>query len=149
MSARDAVAEDSYVLRFQLTNGTQGVMQQTAGAWGPLAGMTRIAGTQGTVWIEDGNVKIADRSGTRELPVPADLVLPVPPAPSDDPRKRYSVIELGPYTRLCEVLRDRMEGRDGSSAVPVPTFEDGLASMEVIDAIRRSATNNGALVSVR
>jgi hypothetical protein len=45
--------------------------------------------------VEGGTVKVADRNGTRDLPIPADLVLPPPPAPSDDPRKQFSVLELG------------------------------------------------------
>jgi predicted dehydrogenase len=148
VSAREGVAEDSYVLRFQLTNGAQGVMQQTAGAWGPPASMTRVAGTEGTVWTENGVVKLADRNGVRELEVPADLILPPPPAPSDDPRKQFSTLELGPYTRLCEVLRAGIDGREFKSAVPVPTFADGVAGMQVLDAIRQSAMNQGALVEL-
>jgi predicted dehydrogenase len=148
VSAREAVAEDSYVLRFSLTNGVEGVMQQTAGAWGPSAAMTRVAGTDGTVWVENGVVKLADRSGTRDLPTPADLELPLPPQPSDDPRKQFSTLELGPYTRLCEVLFAAMEGKPLSAAVAVPTFADGVASMEVLDAIRRSAANHGELIKL-
>jgi predicted dehydrogenase len=148
VSAREAVAEDSYVLRFQLTNGVEGIMQQTAGAWGPSASMTRVAGTEGTLWVEGGTVKVADRNGTRDLPIPADLVLPPPPAPSDDPRKQFSVLELGPFTRLCEALRGAMEGRSLTSAVPLPTFADGVACMEVLDAIRKSAADHGALVTL-
>jgi predicted dehydrogenase len=146
VSARDGVAEDSYAVRFQLANGVEGVLQHTAGAWGPGAGMTRVAGTEGTVWIESGTVKIADRNGTRDLPVPADLVLPPPPPPSDDPRHRFTGIELGAFTRLCETMRAAMEGRTPGSTVPLPTFADGLAGMEVLDAIRKSAANNGELV---
>ena len=148
VSAREGGAEDSYVLRFQLTNGVEGIMQQTAGAWGPPASMTRVAGTLGTVWVESGAVKIADRNGVRDLPVPSDLVLPPPPEPSDDPRKQFSVLELGPYTRLCEALRAAMEGKALASAVPVPTFVDGVACMEVLDGIRKSAANQGALVTL-
>jgi predicted dehydrogenase len=147
VSAREGVAEDSYVLRFRLTNDVEGVLQQTAAAWGPSAGMTRVAGTEGTVWIEGGTVKIADRNGTRDLPIPADLVLPPPPPQSDDPRQRFSILELGPYTRLCETLRAAMEGHS-TSAVPVPTFVDGVACMQVVDAIRESAANGGALVTL-
>jgi predicted dehydrogenase len=149
VSSREGVAEDSYIVRFQLVNGAQGVLQQTAGAWGPSVSMTRIAGTEGTVWIESGTVKIGDRQGTRDLPVPADLVLPPPPPPSDDPRHRYSALELGPYTRLCESLRAAMEGNRSVRVVPLPTFADGIACMEVMDAIRQSATGNGALVTLR
>jgi predicted dehydrogenase len=136
VSDRKDVAEDSYVIRFQMANGVEGVLQQTAAAWGPGASMTSVAGTQGTVWIEAGAVKIADRNGTRELPVPADLILPEP-------------VQFGPYTRLCEALRAAMDGRAATSAVPMPTFVDGVACMEVLDAIRRSAANKGELVVVR
>jgi predicted dehydrogenase len=108
--------------------------------------MTRVAGTEGTVWIENGTVKVADRNGTRDLPVPPDLVLPPPPPPSDDPRHRFTGIELGAFTRLCEVLRTAMDGKTPASAVPIPTFADGVACVEVLDAIRKSAANNGELV---
>lgn len=148
VSAREGVAEDSYSVRFQMANGVEGVLQHTAGAWGPGAGITRVAGTEGTVWIEDGTVKIADRNGTRDLPVPADLVLPAPPPPSQDQRHRPGV-ELAAFTRLCEVLRAAVDGPQPSAAVPIPTFADGVACMEVLDAIRKSASNGGALVTLR
>ncbi len=145
ISAREGGAEDSYVVRFRLANGVQGVVQHTAGAWGPSADMARVAGTQGTLWSERGVVRIADRDGVRELPVPEDLQLP-PPASSDDPRQ--AVREPGPYIRLCEVLRAGVDGRAIDSAVPPPTFHDGLACMEVLDAIRDSAARDGAVVSL-
>jgi predicted dehydrogenase len=81
--------------------------------------------------------------------MPADLELPPPPPPSDDPRQRYSIIELGPYTRLCEVLRAGVDGKALPAAVPIPTFADGLAGMEVLDAIRKSAAKGGELVVLR
>lgn len=75
---------------------------------------------------------------TRKLPVPEDLTLPPPLTSSDDPRKRFSTLELAPHTRLCETLRLQMDDRSARAAVPVPTFEDGRASMQVIDAHRAS-----------
>jgi hypothetical protein len=39
------------------------------------------------------------------------------------------------------------EGRVGSSPVPVPTFADGVANTQVLDAIRWSAANAGALAT--
>jgi predicted dehydrogenase len=149
VSDRKGVAEDSYVLRFQMKNGVEGVIQQTAGAWGPSAAMWRVAGTRGTVWAEDGIVHVADRNGIKDLSIPDDLMLPPPPTPeAPDSSRRFSHLELGPYTRLCEALRDRIEGRTTQSAVPLPTFRDGLATMEVMDAIRASAASDGALVRV-
>jgi predicted dehydrogenase len=142
VSAREGVAEDSYVVRFQLANGVEGVMQQTAGAWGAGANMTRVAGTEGTVWIEGSTAKIADSSGTRDLPVPSDLILP-----SEDSAQRLPALSL--FTRLCEALRGAMEGKPSTSGVPVPTFADGVACMEVLDAIRESAAQEGRLVTLR
>lgn len=148
VSARESVAEDSYVLRFRLTNGVQGILQHTAGAWGSPANVTRVAGTAGTVWAEGGVVRVADRDGVREIPVPADLMPITPTTRSEDPRKRASDVEITPYVRLCEVLRGGVEGRDVKSAVPPPTFRDGVACMEVLDAIRASASRDGALVVI-
>jgi predicted dehydrogenase len=149
VSARENVAEDSYVLRCTMAGGAEAVIQQTAGAWGPSASMTRVAGTHGTLWQEGSAIWIADRNGARELPTPPDLELPPPPAVSDDPRKRFSHFELGPYTRLCEAFRAGVDGREPSSPVPLPTFADGLACMEVLDAVRASAAQGGALVEIR
>ncbi|MDB5968693.1 MAG: oxidoreductase [Hydrocarboniphaga sp.] len=144
VSERRNGAEDSYSLSFALANGVQGVVQQTAGAWGPSASMTRVAGTRGTLWVEDGKVRLADRDGTRELPVPPEFQLP---PPSDDPRQSMPYL-LGPFIRLCEALRSAMEG-GATSAVPLPTFADGVAGMEVLDAVRTSAASGGALVRLR
>jgi predicted dehydrogenase len=147
-SAREGIAEDSFTIRFRLQSGVEGVLQQTASAWGPMTGMTRVAGTAGTVWIDGADPWIADRDGARRLDVPPDLALPSPPDESDDPRHRFTHLELGPFTRLCEVLRAGVDGRPHNSAVPVPTFADGVANMRVLDAIRQSSANDGATVTL-
>ena len=90
----------------------------------------------------------ADRSGRRLLETPADLALPSPPEASDDPRHRYTHLEVGPYTRLCEALRAGIEGSHAQTSVPVPTFADGLECMRVLDAIRASARAGGAVMEV-
>lgn len=146
VSDRRDVADDTYSMRFLMANGVEGSMQQTAGAWGPMATMWRCAGSKGTVWTEGGKVLVADKSGTRELPVPDDLALP-PPPPAADPNSsnRLSHLELGPFTRLCEAMRDAIEGKASRAPVAPPTFRDGLASMRVMDAMRASAASSGAL----
>jgi predicted dehydrogenase len=149
VSARTGVAEDSFTVRFRLRNGVDGVLQQTAAAWGPLGGVTRVAGTDGSLWTEGEAVWLADRAGTRVLPVPADLVPPPAPAAHDDPRHRFTHLELGPYTRLCEVLRAAVDGRPSPTPVAVPTFVDGVAGMDVLAAVRASAAAGGAVVEVR
>ena len=124
------------------------MLQQTAAAWGPYGGITRVAGTAGSLWTEGDAVWLADRDGTRQLPVPDDLALPGAPEESDDPRHRFTHLELGPYTRLCEVLRAGVDGRAIDAPVSVPTFADGVACMEVLDAIRASAAADGAVVAL-
>lgn len=147
VSDRKDVADDSYSVRFLMKNGVEGSMQQCAGAWGPPATLWRCAGSKGTVWIEAGKVMLADKTGTRELPVPDDLQLPPsPPAADPGSSNRLSHFEIGPFTRLCEAMRDAITGREVRTAVKAPTFRDGLASMQVLDAIRTSAARAGELV---
>ncbi len=148
VSQREGVAEDSFTIRFRLESGVEGVLQQTAAAWGPMTGMTRVAGTKGSVWIDGDEPWLADADGAARLEVPDDLALPVPPEASDDPRDRFTHLELGPFTRLAEVLRAGVEGRSLPGAVPVPTFVDGLAEMRVMDAIRESAASGGATTAL-
>ena len=150
VSARSGVAEDSFVARVTMRSGAHGVVQQTAASWAPhVIGVSVVAGNDGTVEIAGDQVYVSDRAGRRAVPVPADLQLPPPPAASEDPRERYSHLELGPYTRLCEALRAGVDGRGAvASAVPVPTFADGLAVTQVLDAIRTSARSKGAVVAV-
>jgi predicted dehydrogenase len=135
VSDRSDVAEDSYSMRFRLKNGVEGSMQQSAGAWGPMASLCRCAGSKGTVWIEAGKVYVADKDGTRELEVPSDLALPTPPVPQ---------YEVAPFIRLCEAMKAAIEGGN-PQAVAVPTFRDGLASMVVMDAMRASSASGGEL----
>ena len=123
-------------------------MQQTAAGWGPMRGLTTVAGTDGTVWIDGDQAWIADRDGSRLLDVPDDLAFAPGGAESDDPRHRFTHLELGPYTRLCECLRAAVGGVAYPTTVAMPTFADGLAEMQVIDAVRASARAGGALVAV-
>jgi predicted dehydrogenase len=146
VSDRVDVAEDTFVVRFRLRSGVDGVLAQTAGAWGPMTGVTRVVGTRGSAWIDGGDAWLADADGTHRLDVPADLALPAPEE-STDPRHRFTHLELGPFTRLGEALRAGVEGRPGASPVPLATFADGVAAMRTMDAIRASARADGALVA--
>ena len=143
------VSHDTFTIRFRLRSGVEGVLQQTAAAWGPMRGLTTVAGTDGTVWIEGDTAWIADRDGARVLDRPDDLAPPAGAMPeSDDPRHRFTHLELGPYTSLCEVLRAAVAGAPYPDTVAVPTFADGLAEMQVLDAVRASAAAGGALTPV-
>ena len=89
---------------------------------GPVRGDHRVAG-HGRHAVDRRRRAVARRpDGVRRLDVPPDLALPAPPTESDDPRHRFTHLELGPFTRLCEVLRAGVEGRPLPDAVPLPTF---------------------------
>jgi predicted dehydrogenase len=140
-------AEDAFSIRATTRRGTEVVLQQSAATWGSPAAVALVAGTTGSVWIDQGRVMHADSSGVRELAIPEDLAI-APGAASDDPRHRFTHLELEPYTRLCRVLVDLVLGRSVESPVPVATFVDGLREMEVIDAVRESAASGGTVVAI-
>jgi predicted dehydrogenase len=141
---RPDAAEDTFTVLARTERGAVAVLQQTAAAWGPPAGLTRVVGTTGALWLDESGVHVADRSGVERLETPADLRLAEAPGESDDPRHRFTHLELGPYTRLCEVLRAGVEGGPLPDTVPPPAFADGLACMRVLDAVRDSAAAGGA-----
>ncbi len=146
--------DDSYSVRFRLKNGLEGVMQQSSAAYGPLTELTAIAGDKGRIWLDGGAVRFADGEGERNLPIPVELSLPPPPPLTADPRndrddwKAMAQAEIAPYTELCKTFRALILGETPRSPVQMASFADGLANMEVIDAIRRSAREGGSLVKV-
>jgi predicted dehydrogenase len=148
-------AEDSFSLRFTLASGVEGVMQESGGTWGPFFETVRIAGSEGQAWLDGDKVWVAGPRGAEQPALPPELALPPPPPFSTDPRQQgaewrmMAYAELAPYTRLCEVWRVMIEGGEPKSAVPIPTFRDGVACMEVLDAARASAAAGGARVEVR
>ena len=145
---RDMSAEDGFVVHFTMRSGAVGTLQSTSGDWGPPVMISRVSGTGGAAWVEGAGetVKVADRSGTRTVPVPADLAYPgpAPALPEGIARTVYEQMishgmDYWPYTRLAEVLRDRINGDEPAPGPAAATFADGVAQMEVLDAIRRSA----------
>lgn len=146
--------EDSFDVRFTLADGTDGIIQQSAGAFGTPEGLYRVAGTEGTLWTDGDAVMIADAKGERALDLPEDLQLTLKPEPSGDARMQsvewqfLSSIELEPYAALCAAMRAAIEGKPSPGPVSPATFADGVACMKVIDAIRHSAAEGGALVTL-
>jgi predicted dehydrogenase len=145
VSDRDWTAEDSYTVHFRTVSGCEGVLQSTAGAWGPMDFITRVSGSKGTVWLQGQDVCVADADGTRTLDVPEDLrTLPADPPPSELMVTTYDHLhaagfDLGPYTKLFEEMRDQILGRE-TAGDPMPaTFADGVAGQAVLDAIRQSS----------
>jgi predicted dehydrogenase len=139
-------ADDTYTIHFRLKTGTTGVLQSTAGAWGPPVAITRVTGSQGTAWLQGDQVFVADANGTRQVPIPDDLRLPAPvPPPGDLLVTAYDMmhsmgIDLAPYTKLFAAFRDRILGQPVPDDPPPATFADGVACMRVFDAIHQSST---------
>ena len=50
-------------------------------------------------------------------------------------------MDLAPYTRLYEVMRDRILGVDVADDPVAGTFADGVANQAVVDAIRSSSAD--------
>ena len=144
---RSMTAEDSYTVLFRTRTGVDGVMQSTAGAYGPPLFVTRVAGSAGTVWVDFDAVSVADAEGQRQVPAPDDLVLPPPdPPPADLLVSAYDQlhafgIDVPPYTRLYRAFADLIAGRPVPDDPRPATFADGVADMTVLDAIRRSAAD--------
>jgi predicted dehydrogenase len=143
---RGWTAEDTYTIHFRLDGGEQGVLQGTASDRGPLVMMNRIVGSAGTVWAEGDRVRVADASGVRELDRPDDVEAgQFEPPPSDLLVTAYDLlhatgIDVGPYTALFRTFRALIEGRPIAEDPRPATFADGVASMAVLDAVRRSAS---------
>jgi predicted dehydrogenase len=89
---------------------------------------------------------------TVTLEVPADLVLPDAVVPAGDPKHAFTSLELPPFIRLAERFRDAIERSDPSwspdGSPRTPTFADALAAQRVVDAMRRSSSENGAWIDI-
>ena len=144
LSARDWSADDSYTVHFRTRKGVDGVLQSTAGAYGPFVMCSRIVGSKGTLWIEGDKVFVAAAEGQRQLEAPEELTLaaPVPP-PSELLVTAYDGLhsmgmDLAPYTKLFEVMRARIQGEPDPPGPSAADFADGLALQRVLDAVRVS-----------
>jgi predicted dehydrogenase len=144
-SDREMTADDSFTVHFRTRSGVEGIMQSSAGTWGPPVVSMRLSGRTGTIWTEGDAVWLADSQGSKRMEPPADLVVAPPdPVNSDLMTTTYdfmhaSGIDMGPFTRLFEVLRARSAGVAVPDDPAPATFADGVADMVVLDAIRRSS----------
>jgi predicted dehydrogenase len=150
LAPRAMSADDGFVVHFTTPSGVAGLMQSTAADRGPFLIETRVVGTQGSAWIEGvgAHVLIADANGTHRVDIPDDLR--TAPAASPPPGVLTTTYEqmighgldVGPYTRLAEHFRARIEGTPAPDGPEPATFADGVAGMVVLDAMRRSARDH-------
>jgi predicted dehydrogenase len=153
VAGRAQSAEDAFIVKFRMRSGCTGVMSSTCGDRGPFLIETRVVGSKGTAWIEDvgDKVFVADAGGTHQVPVGDDLPgfgaggpEPLPPGALHTAYDHMIAhgLDLPPYTRLCETFRDLIEGKPIPPQPKPATFADGVAQMEVLDAIRTSASTH-------
>lgn len=154
LTATRGPVDDSFTVHFTTKNGAEGVIQSSAGTYGPMLDVTRVSGAKGTLWTEGGTVKFAGHEGARDVDVPAEYALPEQPPIGGDPRfesdrwRTLVNVELAPYTALCQSFKSAILGEEPANTLTPATFEDGVACMEVMDAIRASAADGGKLVKV-
>ena len=141
-------AEDSVSARFRMTSGCEGVLQQSAAVWGSTLNLFRVAGPLGTADIVDGTVLLSDADGQRLLdPVAPPSTVDV--VEESDPRNPFSHIEIPATTTQARIFADLIVGKPIDPTLQPATFADGVACMEVIDAIRASAADGGRVVTLK
>jgi predicted dehydrogenase len=158
---RGMSADDGYVTSFVLKNGMQGSMTGSCRAWDTELRF-RILGDKGTAMVDQvapnsgSPLRVADARGIREVHAPEDLLsdlrggLPLGSRPAEvlpdlgDGRYQevhmkdtYYVSQVG----LCTAFRRMIEDRSYSNPA-IATFEDGLRTFKVIEAVERANREN-------
>jgi predicted dehydrogenase len=147
-------ADDTYSAHLRLANGATVWIHGSCAARGQFVMTTKVVGADGAAWLQGADVWLDTGTGPAAVPIPDDLAVGAPePPPASLIRDAYDAwhsmgIDLGPYTRLYEVLRDRMAG-EPVPADPAPaTFADGVACQAVMDAIHASSDAGGQWVPI-
>jgi predicted dehydrogenase len=155
LSDRPAMtADDTYSAHLRLENGATVVLHSSCVARGPFVGTTKIIGTKGTAWLQGEEIWADTGSGPQQLPAPEDLPLvPPDPPPSELLHNAYDMwhstgIDLAPYTRLYERLRERALGRSVIDDPPAATFADGVRAQAVMDAMHASSAAGGRWTAI-
>jgi predicted dehydrogenase len=149
----DMTADDTYSAHLWLDNGATVLMHGSCAARGSFLATTKIVGSGGAAWLQGDEVWVDTGAGPTPVPLPDDLPVVAPdPPPSDLLHTAYDMwhsmgVDLAPYTRLYERLRDRAAGRPVSDDPVAATFVDGVATQRVLDAIHTSAAAGGTWVS--
>jgi predicted dehydrogenase len=115
------------------------MLQQSAAVHGPRVQLLRIAGSEGTAWLDESwTLWRVGRGGEPERVVPdADLAPPAHVGMST--AGPFAARELPSFVRQAERFADAIEGRTSASDPRVATFDDGVAVQRVMDAARASS----------
>jgi predicted dehydrogenase len=142
--------EDTFSLRCRMGNGVEASLVQSAAAHGPGASMTRVLGTAGTLWPEGDTVLLADGEDPAGRPLETPEALALPPVEADPGARLADMtrMELPPYLMLARAFRRAIEGEPPPPGPAAATFGDGVATMEVLDAARRSSAEGGTWIPI-
>ena len=141
-------ADEGFNALLRTASGASATLRSSARSFG-FAQSTRVIGSDATIELAGDAVLLHTADGTTPLDVPAHLeVLPPRPPPTEGLGTAYEQghamgTDFGPFTRLAEVFRARIEGRATPDWPAPATFDDGVANQRVMDAIRASADQGG------
>jgi predicted dehydrogenase len=149
-------SDDYYTLQFRTQNGCMGLLEAALNFPGPFMMGTKVAGTTGAAWIQSGaafgdpeEVWIKDADGSRQIPMPAELVNPAPEAfpiaelvESEMDRWHSQGFDVAPYAKLFGQLRAQIVGETQPLPDRAADFTDAAANQAILDAARRSAKRN-------
>jgi predicted dehydrogenase len=132
-------ADDTFSMLFRTTTGVHGVLQQSAAVHGPRIQLLRIAGSEGTAWLDERwTLWRVGRSGEPEQVTPdADLAPPAVDIPAW--AGPFAAREVPSFVRQAKRFADAIEGRTSTGDPRVATFDDGVAVQRVMDAARESS----------
>jgi UDP-N-acetyl-2-amino-2-deoxyglucuronate dehydrogenase len=118
-------AEDTATALLEFANGAQGTLDVTTAAYPGSPRRLRIAGTAGSLWLEGDRLMITD-------------------APGSDPIENASSPVVSDVTAHQCIIEDFVAAiRDGRA--PVCDVNDGRLSVEVVEAVYRSARDERAI----
>jgi predicted dehydrogenase len=147
-------ADDTYTVHVRLEGGAVALLHSTCAARGQFVATTKVLGSRGAAWLQGEEVWVDTGAGPTQVPMPDDLPLVAPdPPPAELLHTAYDMwhsmgIDLAPYTRVYDVLRDRVLGRPVADDPAAATFADGAAVQAVMDAVHRSSSKGGAWIDV-
>ena len=143
-------ADDTYTIHFRTVDGCAGTLTSSCASGGQFLAATKITGSHGAAWLQGDDVWVDTGAGPTRLDAPADLPAEAPdPPPAALLHTTYDHwhsmgLDLAPFRRVYEVLRDRVLGRPVATDPVAATFADGVAGQAVLDAVHRSSAAGGA-----
>ncbi|HZR82166.1 MAG TPA: hypothetical protein VFD92_13810 [Candidatus Binatia bacterium] len=144
--AAPGTADDTFSLVAEAESGARIVLHQSAAVIGPRSSSLRVAGSEGTAWLDDEwRLWVAGRRASGDggatagagdpvlVPASADLALPlvgIPPGSGP-----FASRELPCFVRQALAFADAIEDRPASGPAAA-TFADGVAVQRVMEAAR-------------